>query len=76
MDLHIETLHTYLSRIAPFGFAGAALVAHQGQILMREGYGLANRETGVAITAVTISNTGSISNQFTAAAIWELAMEG
>jgi hypothetical protein len=32
MHLHIDTLHTYLSRIVPFGFAGAALVAHQGKI--------------------------------------------
>jgi CubicO group peptidase (beta-lactamase class C family) len=76
MDLQIETLHTYLSRIVPFGFAGAALVAHQGQILLREGYGLANRERGVANTADTIFNTGSITKQFTAAAIMKLAMQG
>jgi hypothetical protein len=52
MNLQIDALHTYLSRIVPFGLAGAALVAHQGQILLREGYGLANRELGVLNTTV------------------------
>jgi hypothetical protein len=33
MDLHVDTLHTYLSRVVPFGFAGAALVAHKGEML-------------------------------------------
>ncbi len=75
MHLHIDTLHTYLSRIVPFGFAGAALVAHRGQILLREGYGRANRATGALNTAVTVFNTGSITKQFTAAGIMKLAMQ-
>jgi CubicO group peptidase (beta-lactamase class C family) len=72
----IPILHQYLTGIVPFGFAGAVLIAHKGEVLLRQGYGLANRETGMANRPSTVFNTGSISKQFTAALIMKLVMQG
>lgn len=69
-------LDEYLSRITPFGFAGAALLAKDGEIVLNKGYGLANRADKVPNTAQTVFSTGSISKQFTAAAIMKLEMQG
>jgi CubicO group peptidase (beta-lactamase class C family) len=65
----------YLSRLAPFGFSGAVLVAQDGRVVLEQGYGLANRETRTPYTADTISTIGSITKMFTAAAILKLEMQ-
>jgi len=69
-------LDEYLTRITPFGFSGALLVARNGEILVNRGYGMAIREKGVANTAETVLNTGSLTKQFTAAAVMQLSMQG
>ena len=69
-------LDQYLSRITPFGFSGAFLLAKDGKIVLNKGYGLANRAKGVGNTAVTVFSLGSITKQFTAAAIMKLEMLG
>ena len=63
-----QRLDDYLSRITPFGFSGAALLAKDGQIVLNKGYGLANRAEGVPNTAQTVFSLGSITKQFTASA--------
>lgn len=70
-----QRLDDYLSRIAPFGFAGAALLASDGQIVLNKGYGLAHRAGGVPNTAETVFSLGSVTKQFTAAAIMKLEMQ-
>ena len=69
-------LDDYLSRIAPFGFSGAALVARDGEIVLNDGYGMAIRSKGLENSAGTVFSTGSITKQFTAAAIMKLEMQG
>ena len=69
-------LDRYLSRITPFGFAGAALLAIDGKIVLNKGYGLANRAEGIPNTAQTIFSLGSITKQFNTAAIMKLEMQG
>lgn len=69
-------LQTYLDRITPFGFSGAVLVAKNGEILLNQGFGLANRTTVSLNTANTVFNLGSITKQFTAAGILRLEMQG
>lgn len=56
-----------------WGFDGAILVAKNGRILFSQGYGLANQQTGEINTPRTRFFIGSITKQFTAAAI--LALE-
>lgn len=57
-------------------FAGAVLVARDGKPIFRKAFGLANREWDVANTPDTRFRLGSITKQFTAAAILQLAEQG
>jgi len=68
-------LDKYLSRITPFGFSGACLVAKSEDVLINKGYGMAVRERGIQNTTDTVFCTGSITKQFTAAAIMTLEMK-
>jgi len=72
---NIRTLDKYLSRVSLFGFSGAVLVAKNGKVALNNGYGLAIRESNIQNTADTVFSTGSITKQFTAAAIMRLDME-
>ena len=69
-------LDEYLTRIVPFGFSGAVLVARDGKVILNKGYGPAIRSEEIANTSETVFSTGSITKQFTAAAIMKLEMLG
>jgi hypothetical protein len=71
-----ERLREYLERLERLGFSGVVLAAKDGEILLEEGYGLADRETGREVTAQSVFTIGSITKQFTGAAIAKLAEEG
>jgi CubicO group peptidase (beta-lactamase class C family) len=58
------------------GYSGAVLVAHDGDIILHKGYGLANRERNIQNTPATLFNVASVSKTFTAAAILKLEMQG
>ena len=58
------------------GFHGSALVSKGGTVLLRKGYGMADRENGVPYDATTVFSIGSITKQFTASAILKLEMQG
>lgn len=66
----------YLERLEALGFAGVVLVARDGVPLLAEGYGLADRERGIPWTPGTVSTVGSITKQYTGAAILALAEGG
>ena len=51
-------------------------VAHNGAIVLRAGYGMADLERNVAITPGTVFESGSVAKQFTAAALMLLAQQG
>ncbi len=71
-----KSVHEYLSRTVPFGFSGAVLVARDGEILLNKGYGYADRKQNKENTPASIFSTGSVTKQFTAAAIMKLEMMG
>ena len=54
----------------------AVAVVQNGELVKIQGYGLANVELEVPVTADTIFQTGSVAKQFTAAGILLLAEEG
>ncbi|WP_373553390.1 serine hydrolase domain-containing protein [Haliscomenobacter sp.] len=56
-------------------FSGSVLVAWKGQVF-KKGYGLSDREAKTAFTPQTISCVGSVTKQFTGAAILKLEMMG
>lgn len=57
-------------------FSGVVLVAHNGRPILRRAYGLANREWMVRNTVDTEFRIGSVTKQFTAAAIFQLIEAG
>jgi CubicO group peptidase (beta-lactamase class C family) len=69
-------LHRYLESTVPLGFSGAFLVARSGDVVLHEGYGLADRENEIPYSAATVFDIGSITKPFTAAAILKLEEEG
>jgi CubicO group peptidase (beta-lactamase class C family) len=67
---------SFLTRAAAHGFSGAIVVAKGGAIVLRKGYGLADRERGSPITPETPFFVGSLAKQFTAAAVLGLEADG
>jgi CubicO group peptidase (beta-lactamase class C family) len=73
----ISRIDTFLSNLAESDiFSGAVLVARGDEILLNEGYGLADREWNVPNTADSKFRIGSITKQFTAVAILMLQERG
>jgi len=66
----------YLSAMEAFGFSGAIIVSEGDEIVLRKGYGYANRETRQPYTPETIQTSASITKQFTGAAILLLESRG
>jgi CubicO group peptidase (beta-lactamase class C family) len=69
-------LDEYMQRLADFGFSGSLLVAKDSEVVLAKGYGLADREKRLPYTPQTVFSIGSITKQFTAAAILKLQMQG
>ena len=69
-------LDAHVRRLVPFGFSGSVLVAVDGAPVLARGYGMADREAGIPVTPETVFDVGSITKQFTAAAILKLQDEG
>jgi CubicO group peptidase (beta-lactamase class C family) len=70
-------LGTRLDRwIQESGFQGGVLVARNGETILCKGYALADRERGIPYRPDTVFTVGSITKQFTAAAILKLEMQG
>lgn len=69
-------LDTYLTRLEANGFSGAVLIAKDGDIALEKAYGQADRESERPVTTDTVFDIGSITKQFTAAAIMKLWDEG
>jgi CubicO group peptidase (beta-lactamase class C family) len=66
-----------MARLAPPGGPGAAMAIQRGgEVIHSAGYGLANIEWNMPITPTTVFRIGSITKQFTAAAILRLAEHG
>lgn len=51
-------------------------VAQEGKVVFTAGYGMADLERGVPVTASTIFESGSVAKQFTAATLMLLAQDG
>ncbi len=65
-----------LRRRASGGWSGAAIIEYRGRIVLKNGYGMADRERGVPFTTATVAQVGSITKQFTATAVLDLARQG
>src|ERR1035438_675733 len=57
-------------------FSGTVLIAKDGKILLRKGYGMANFELNVPNSPETVFRIGSITKMFTAFSILQLEERG
>jgi CubicO group peptidase (beta-lactamase class C family) len=71
-----KKIDQYLQKAAQNGYAGSVLVAQKGNVILQKGYGLADQENKRVQTAQTFFSVGSITKQFTGAAILKLQMQG
>ncbi|MEW5984501.1 MAG: serine hydrolase domain-containing protein [Acidobacteriota bacterium] len=69
-------LDEYLTRLERFGYAGGALAVRGQDVLLMKSYGLGDRAKGLRLTTESVYNLGSITKQFTAAAILTLEVQG
>lgn len=71
-DVLAARIDEYLSRLESMGYAGGVLVVRDGKAVVERSYGFANRAAGIRADTATVYNLGSITKQFTAAAILRL----
>ena len=69
-------LDSALQVAAADGFSGVALVEKNGQVILKKGYGMANRAEGIRMTPATVVQIGSNTKDFTAVAILQLMERG
>jgi CubicO group peptidase (beta-lactamase class C family) len=65
-----------LTRLQASGFSGVALVAKDGRVVLKKGYGLANRATQTAMTGNSVVQIGSNTKDFTIVSILQLQERG
>lgn len=66
-------IDSYLQAGVENGFSGAVLIAKDDEIILNKGYGLANKGEATPNTPDTVFDIGSVTKQFTAAAILVLS---
>jgi CubicO group peptidase (beta-lactamase class C family) len=71
-----EPIAEFLARTLPDGPGGTVIAARGDRIVHCEGFGMADREARITATCDTVYDVGSVTKQFTAAAIVKLEMMG
>ncbi len=66
----------HLDRLAALGYTGAVLVLRDGKPVVERAWGFADRDKGIRADTRSTWNLGSITKQFTAAAILRLEEKG
>ena len=69
-------MDTFLTRLQAFGFQGTVLAAAGGEVILHRAFGLADVPSGRPNRTSTQFCTGSVTKQFTAAAIMHLLDRG
>jgi len=72
----LNRIDSYLELSVTNGFSGAVLVSKKGEIILSKGYGWADRENKIPNSSSSVFNIGSVTKQFTAAAILKLVEQG
>ncbi len=71
-----KKLARFMEQAAGEGFTGAVIVARGDEVLLRQGYGRIDPDEDRPVRPDTVFTTGSITKQFTAAAILKLEEQG
>jgi dipeptidyl aminopeptidase/acylaminoacyl peptidase/CubicO group peptidase (beta-lactamase class C family) len=70
------TVDQYLTKLTALGFSGAIIAARDGEVILQKGYGLSNQAARTPVTPDTVFDIGSVTKQFTGAAILKLEEQG
>ncbi len=71
-----QRIDAYMTRLESVGYSGALLVADSTGVILAKGYGYADRERQEIFDRRTAFTIGSITKQFTGAAVVKLASQG
>jgi len=71
----VQRINNYLSELNKVGFNGSVLVELNSRKILSSGYGFSNKERQIKNSPATIFDIGSVTKQFTAAAILKLEMQ-
>ena len=72
----VKNIEAYLEKLEKIGYSGPALIAFNGKPVISRGFGYSDREQKIKNSPKTIFDIGSITKQFTAAAILKLEQQG
>jgi CubicO group peptidase (beta-lactamase class C family) len=72
----VAAVRAYLDTLEQAGFSGAVLVEFQDKVVISKGYGYSDLSHQRKNSPRTVFDIGSVTKQFTAAAILKLEMEG
>lgn len=72
----VKKIEEYLEKMDKVGYSGSVLVAVNGKPVISRGYGYSDDDRRIRNSPNTVSDIGSITKQFTAAAILKLEMQG
>jgi CubicO group peptidase (beta-lactamase class C family) len=72
----VAAVDDHYRRAEAIGFSGGAVVQVGTKVLLDRGYGFADWEAGLSMNPDTVFDIGSVSKQFTAAAILRLEEQG
>ncbi len=75
-DEKITNIESYLNKLEQNDFSGSVLVEYKGEKILSKGYGNSDKANSIENTPNTIFDIGSVTKQFTAAAILKLEMLG
>jgi CubicO group peptidase (beta-lactamase class C family) len=72
----VKRVEAYLAKLDKAEYTGTVMVAVDGKPVVSKGYGFSEAERRLRNSPRTIFDTGSVTKQFTAAAVLKLEMEG
>lgn len=76
VEKSLTEIKQYLNNLETKGFSGSVLLVKDDKVLLKKGYGLADRKNNRAVTPETGFDIGSITKVFTSAAIFKLEQQG
>jgi len=75
-DRRSDLMNQFLTQQLEAGFSGIVLAVDGDQVILKQGYGLANQENYLPFSEEMVFTVGSITKQFTGAAIMKLVEQG
>ena len=72
----VKNLEAYLAKLEKLGFNGSVLIGLNGKPVISKGFGYSDVERKIKNSPRTVFDTGSVTKQFTGAAIMKLEMQG